>query len=163
MATIELVLSNRDVAGVLERAAHWKIPTVVFNRKDLYESSTIRQLLLDKKIDLILLAGFLWLVPEPIIHAFEKKIINIHPALLPGFGGKGYYGRNVHQAVIDSGTLMSGITIHFVNDRFDEGEIIFQAACHISKPDTADTLAEKIHALEYRYFPLVVEKMLAFV
>ena len=160
LAKVELVLSNNAAAGVLQRAARWKIPATIFNRKDFIESEKILQVLLDKKIDLVILAGFLWLVPGNIIHAFEKKIINIHPALLPGFGGKGFYGKNVHQSVIDSGAGMSGITIHYVNDQFDDGEIIFQAACYISRSDTADSLAEKIHSLEYRYFPVVVEKLI---
>ena len=159
-ARIELVLCNNASAGVIERASKLQVPCTVFNKKDFYETPVILQLLIEKKIDLIVLAGFLWLVPENLIHAFEKKIINIHPALLPGFGGKGFYGRNVHQSVIDSGAILSGITIHYVNTEFDDGEIIFQAACHISKQDTADSLAAKVHALEHNYFPVVVEKIL---
>ena len=163
IASIELILSNNASAGVIGRATNFRIPYVVFDKKDFYESQTILQLLTKKKIDLIVLAGFIWLVPENLIHAFEKKIINIHPALLPGFGGKGYYGKAVHEAVIDSGAVMSGITVHYVNKQFDDGEIIFQAACHCSRNETADSLATKIHALEYTYYPVVVEKILKLV
>jgi phosphoribosylglycinamide formyltransferase-1 len=160
LATTELVLTNNVSAGVIERAKQLGVPCVVFNKKDFYETDAVLNLLLDKKIDLIVLAGFLLLVPEKLIRRFEKRIINIHPALLPGFGGKGFYGKNVHQSVIDSGNILSGITVHYVNEKFDDGEIIFQAACHVSKKDTADSLAEKIHDLEYRYYPVVVEKIL---
>ncbi len=160
IAKVELVLCNNPATGVLERAKNLGVPFYLFNRKDFSESTVILNQLLEKEIDLIVLAGFLWLIPKNIITSFGKKIINIHPALLPGFGGKGFYGMNVHQAVIDSKSLLSGITIHYVNEKFDEGEIVFQAACHINKEDTAESLAQKIHELEYRYFPVVVEKVL---
>lgn len=159
-AKTELILTNNPSAGVIDRAKTLNVPCTVFNKKDFYESDVVLNLLLGKKIDLIVLAGFLLLVPEKIIRTFEKKIINVHPALLPGYGGKGLYGKHVHRSVIDSGSMMSGITIHYVNERFDEGEIIFQAACHVGKKDTPDLLAEKIHRLEYAYFPVVVEKTL---
>ena len=159
-AKVELVLCNNPVAGIIERARNLGVPSVVFNRKDFYESTMVLNQLLEKKIDLVVLAGFLWLIPWNIIATFEKKIINIHPALLPGFGGKGFYGMKVHQAIIDSKSLLSGITIHYVNEKFDEGEIIFQAASHVNKEDTAESLAKKIHELEYSYFPVVVEKVL---
>jgi phosphoribosylglycinamide formyltransferase-1 len=160
-ARVTLILTNNSSAGVIERAKNLNIPCLVFNRKDFYESDNILNRLTEEKTDLIVLAGFLLLVPDKMIRAFEKKIVNIHPALLPGFGGKGFYGNNVHQSVIDSGSILSGITIHHVNEKFDEGEIIFQAACHVSRQDTAVSLAEKIHALEYRYFPVVIEKVLS--
>ena len=132
-AKVELVLCNNPVAGIIERARNLGVPSVVFNRKDFYESTMVLNQLLEKKIDLVVLAGFLWLIPWNIIATFEKKIINIHPALLPGFGGKGFYGMKVHQAIIDSKSLLSGITIHYVNEKFDEGEIIFQAASHAQR------------------------------
>jgi phosphoribosylglycinamide formyltransferase 1 len=159
-ATIELILTNNPLAGVVDRAKTSGVPCIVFGKKDFHESDAVLSHLLDKKIDFIVLAGFLLLVPEKIIRAFEKKIINIHPALLPGHGGKGFYGKQVHRSVLDSGSMISGITIHEVNERFDEGEIIFQAACHISKNDTPDLLAAKINQLEYTFFPVVVEKTL---
>ena len=159
-AKVELILCNNSNAGVIARAKGLDIPCLIFNRQDFYESDVVLKLLTERKIDLIVLAGFLWLIPAALISAFEKKIINIHPALLPAFGGKGFYGKNVHQSVVDSKAHMSGITIHYVDEKFDEGEIIFQAACYIHKEDTAESLAKKIHALEYKYFPVVVEKVL---
>ena len=160
-ANLELVLTNNASSGVIERAARFMIPCKVFNKNDFYQSETILTLLQENKIDLVVLAGFLWLVPENLINAFPNQIINIHPALLPGFGGKGLYGTKVHQAVVDSGARMSGITIHYVNKQFDDGEIIFQAACHVSRQDTPDSLALKIHQLEYLYLPVVIEKIVS--
>jgi phosphoribosylglycinamide formyltransferase-1 len=157
---VELVLCNNPKAGVIDRAKKLNVPCHIFNRKDFYESNSVLKILIENKIDLVALAGFLWLIPKSLIDRFEKKIINIHPALLPAFGGKGFYGNNVHQCVIDSKAIMSGITVHYVDEKFDEGEIIFQAACHISSSDSADSLAKKIHELEYNYFPVVVEKVL---
>jgi len=158
-STVALILTNNPKAGVIERAKNAGTPYVVFSRTDFYESDAVIKILQHHQVDFIVLAGFLWLVPQKLILAFENKIINIHPALLPCFGGKGLYGTHVHRAVIASRALLSGITIHYVNDKFDEGEIIFQAACHLSKDDTVETLASKIHELEYRYFPTVIEKV----
>ncbi len=158
--SVELILTNNPAAGVIERSNNLNISCMVFTRKDFYDSDVVLNSLLEKKIDLVVLAGFLLLVPEKLILAFEKSIINIHPALLPGFGGKGFYGNYVHEAVLVSGSILSGITIHYVNTKFDEGELIFQAACHIAKDETADSLSTKIHTLEYNYFPVVVEKLL---
>ncbi len=159
-AKVECILTNNSKAGVIERAAQLDVPCTIFSRKDFFESNDVLIFLQEKKIDLVVLAGFLLLVPQNLLRAFEKKIINIHPALLPGFGGKGFYGANVHKAVIESGNLLSGITIHYVDEKFDAGEIIFQAACYIEKNETAESLASKIHELEHRYFPVVVEKIL---
>ena len=155
---IAVVMTNNPDAGVIGRAGKLGVPCMTFTRKQFLEGDDVLKLLNEKKIDAIILAGFLLLIPKNIIHAFPEKVINVHPALLPAHGGKGFYGANVHQAVINSGSVISGITIHKVNDRFDEGEIIFQAACHVAKNDTAETLAEKIHQLEYKYFPVVAEK-----
>jgi phosphoribosylglycinamide formyltransferase-1 len=160
-AKVELILCNNASAGVVTRAQSLGVPFFLFNRKDFYESSQILNVLREREIDLVVLAGFLWLIPKNIIEVFEKKIVNIHPALLPGFGGKGFYGMSVHQSVLDSKELLSGITIHYVDEKFDEGEIIFQAACHVSHEDSAESLAKKIHELEYRYFPVVVDKVLS--
>jgi phosphoribosylglycinamide formyltransferase-1 len=159
--TVSLVLSNNPLAGVIQRAKQSGVPVFVFNRKEFNESDEVILKLAEYKIDFIVLAGFLWLVPENLIRAFENKIVNIHPALLPGYGGKGFYGSNVHRAVISSGTIISGITIHNVNRQFDEGEIIFQAACHVSRTDTVESLSKKIHQLEYAWFPVVVEKIIS--
>lgn len=158
---VKLVLTNNATAGVIARAQSLNVPCKTFSRKQFLEGNDILKCLLDEKIDAIILAGFLLLVPENIILHFGERIINIHPALLPAHGGKGFYGSNVHKAVIDSGAIMSGITIHKVNKKFDEGEIIFQAACHIGNDETAETLATKIHALEYAYFPVVIQKYLS--
>jgi len=161
IAEVVSVFTNNPRAGVLERAARHSAKTHVFSRKDFFDSNRVLTILIEEKIDFIVLAGFLWMVPATLIRHFEKRIINIHPALLPDFGGKGFYGDKVHQAVIDSGTPISGITIHHVNEQFDEGEIIFQAACHVDKTDTSSSLAAKIHELEQRYFAVVLEKLIS--
>ena len=156
--SIPLILTNNPSAGVIGRAEKLGIPCRVFNRDDFYGSDRILHELGEAQIDFIILAGFLWLIPVKLIKAYQGRIINIHPALLPGFGGKGFYGDRVHEAVIASGQPISGISIHHVNEKFDEGGIIFQAACHIDRSDDAHSLARKIHELEYKYFPLVLEK-----
>ena len=158
--SIEIVLCNNPRAFVIERCQRLNIPCIVFDRPTFYESDTILKILNDYKIDMIVLAGFLWLVPPMLIKKFQKRIINIHPALLPKFGGKGMYGDKVHQAVVAAGESVSGITIHYVNEQFDEGEIIFQAECEVNKSDTPSDVAHKVHALEYEHFPKVVEKLL---
>lgn len=158
---IEIVLCNNPQAFVLERANNLKIDSKLFTRSEFYDNDSISQLLLSKEIDLIVLAGFLWLVPEHLVKAFPNKIVNIHPALLPNYGGKGMYGQHVHEAVIKNKESKSGITIHYVNEKYDEGSPIFQAEVSITNEDTAETLAKKIHALEYKHFPLVIEKILS--
>jgi len=158
-AKVTLVLSNRREAFVLKRAAALNVNTLFFDRADLYTKDTVAGYLLESKIDFIVLAGFLWLIPEKILNIFNRRIINIHPALLPSYGGKGMYGEKVHEAVIAAGDRESGITIHYVNSFYDEGDIIFQARCKIEPGDTPETLASKIHALEYKYFPEVIEKL----
>jgi phosphoribosylglycinamide formyltransferase 1 len=158
--SIGLVLCNNPDAYVLERAGNAKIPAVCFNRKELYESNFILDILTVQGITFIVLAGFLWLIPDYLLEAYKGNIINIHPALLPKYGGKGMYGMHVHEAVIRSGDKESGITIHHVNNKYDEGQIIFQAKCPVESGDTPHSLAEKIHKLEYRYFPEVIEKVL---
>lgn len=158
VAKVDIVLSNKRDAFVLERARNFHIPTVVFSRAEFYQSDTIIQLLTDRQIDLIVLAGFLWLVPDNLLRKFPQRIINIHPALLPAYGGKGMYGDKVHESVIANREIFSGITIHYINERYDEGDIIFQAKCSIDGSDDAHSLAEKIHALEHIHFPRVIEE-----
>ena len=159
-ARVIRIYSNRKDAYVLERAKSLQIPTVVFGREEFYDSDIILRQLESLNPDLIVLAGFLWKIPENIIHAFPQKIINIHPALLPKYGGKGMYGEHVHCAVIKNRETESGITIHFVNEQYDEGAIIKQARCQVDSSDTPDTLAQKIHALEHKYFPETIEQIL---
>lgn len=157
---IALVVSNKKEANVVKRAQIQQIPTLIIDKTSFYSSNAIVKYLQDAKIDLIVLAGFLWMVPENLIRAFPEKIINIHPALLPKFGGKGMYGMNVHKAVIDSKERESGISIHFVNEHYDEGKIISQHKCAIDENETPESLAEKIHQLEYGFFPLAIELVL---
>jgi len=160
-AEVSLVLSNRREAYVLKRAASLNVRSVFFDRKDLYEKEKVSRYLSMYKIDFIVLAGFLWLIPENILNIYEKRIINIHPALLPKHGGKGMYGERVHEEVIAKHEKESGITIHYVNNHYDEGDIIFQARCAVTPEDTPDTLAAKVHALEYKHFPVVIEELIA--
>jgi phosphoribosylglycinamide formyltransferase-1 len=161
IARVVGIFTNRKDAFVLQRAKNLNIPAVVFDRADFYENNAIRKQLSDINPDLIVLAGFLWKVPEEIVSDFPKRIINIHPALLPKYGGKGMYGENVHRAVIENREKMSGITIHYVNENYDEGAIIVQAKCEVKENDTPQTLAERIHALEHEYFPKTIEQILS--
>lgn len=157
---VSLILSNRPDAFVLDRAKKLGIPSLVFTRKDFYESDRILNVLRENEIDFIVLAGFLWLIPDNLLKAFPRRIINIHPALLPKYGGKGMYGEKVHQVVIRSGDKQTGITIHYVNDHYDEGEIIFQDLLDILPEDTAESIAQKVHSLEYKHFPRVIEEVI---
>ncbi len=156
---ISMVLTNNPKAGVLERAKNLGLKTLQFTKDEFYHSSKIVDILKEQHVDLIVLAGFLWLVPGDLIKAFPNKIINIHPALLPGYGGKGMYGHHVHEAVIRNRESKSGITIHYVNDKYDEGQIIFQSAFDLADDETPESLAGKIHEQEYKYFPVVIEKL----
>jgi len=158
LITVDLILSNKPDAWVLERARTLSVSCVSFSRHEFYESNRIPDLLKEHTIEYVILAGFLWLVPDSLLKAYSGRILNIHPALLPGYGGKGMYGMKVHEAVISNGDKESGITIHLVNERYDEGQILFQSKCSIEKTDTPESLAERIHALEYRYFPEVIEE-----
>lgn len=155
-----MVLCNKPQAGVLQRAARLQVPAVVFSRQDFYESTTVLDELTNHSVDLIVLAGFLWLVPANLVKAYPHKIINIHPALLPKFGGQGMYGDKVHQAVLAAGEAESGITIHYVDEQYDEGQIILQARCPVLPHDTADSLAARIHALEYAHYPTVIQQLI---
>ncbi len=153
------IYCNNPSAYVLERARNLDVPSRLFNREQFYHSSDILSDLKEKKVDWLILAGFLWLIPSNLLEAFPGHIINLHPALLPKFGGKGMFGSKVHEAVIQAGETESGITVHFVNEKYDEGEVILQALCPVLESDTPDTLALKIHELEYEYFPKVIENL----
>jgi phosphoribosylglycinamide formyltransferase-1 len=156
---IVLVLSNNKNAFVLERSKKLQIPSIVFSRQDFYQTDEVLQQLINYSVDWVILAGFLWLIPQNLIQKFPDKIINIHPALLPKYGGKGMYGNKVHEAVVANSEKESGITIHFVNEAYDEGSIIFQEKITVLNTDTANDVAEKVHALEYKYFPELIEQM----
>jgi len=158
-AKVELVLSNKREAYVLQRAEALGVNTHFFDRDDFYSGTKVLDILHKNKIDFIVLAGFLWLIPANILDEYQRRIINIHPALLPKYGGKGMYGERVHRAVIENRETESGITIHYVDSRYDEGDIIFQASCRVEPDDTPETLASKIHELEYKYFPVVIDDL----
>ena len=158
--TVKHIFSNRKDAFVLTRAQNFSIPSSIFSKEDFYHSPKILDKLQDDKINYIILAGFLWLIPLNILKRFPDKIINIHPALLPKYGGKGMYGGFVHEAVIKNRESESGISIHFVNEKYDDGKIIFQAKCKVEKGDTAKDLAAKIHKLEHAHFPKVIEQVI---
>jgi phosphoribosylglycinamide formyltransferase 1 len=157
---VDCILTNNKNAYVLERAKNLHIQSFIFSKEDFYNTSCIVNMLLDRNIDLIVLAGFLWLVPKNLLDSYRNRIINIHPALLPKYGGKGMYGMHVHQSVIENKETESGITIHYVDENYDEGNIIFQAKCIIDKTDTPELLAKKIHMLEYDYYPKVISDVI---
>ena len=156
---ITAVFSNKKDAKVLERANKYGIKTKVFSRKEFYKTQNILNFL-KKDADFIVLAGFLWKVPEEIIEVFKDKIINIHPALLPNYGGKGMYGKHIHKAIIANKESKTGITIHYVNKNYDEGAIIFQKEVALSNDDTPESVAKKIYVLEQENFPRVIEEVL---
>jgi len=158
-AQVALVLSNKRQAMVLKRAEANNIRTVFFEHKEFYVTGKVLRYLALYKIDFIVLAGFLWLVPENIIEQYPGRIINIHPALLPAYGGKGMYGDAVHKAVIANHDPESGITIHYVNKQYDKGDTILQVRCKVETNDTPDSLAAKVHALEYLHYPRVIEEL----
>jgi phosphoribosylglycinamide formyltransferase-1 len=155
-----LILSNKSDAFVLQRAENLGIPSFVFSGKEFRETNIVPDILRKYQVDFIVLAGFLLLVPMNILSDWQGKIINIHPALLPKYGGRGMYGHHVHEAVIAAGEQESGITIHYVNASYDEGDVIFQAGCPVLPDDTSDSLAARIHGLEYAYFPEVIGRLL---
>ncbi|ADV42577.1 phosphoribosylglycinamide formyltransferase [Bacteroides helcogenes] len=159
-ACVRLVLTNRQDALVLERAKRLGVPYACFAKNDWESGEAILPLLQEHDIDFIVLAGFLARVPNSILHAYPNKMINIHPSLLPKFGGKGMYGDRVHEAVIAAGEKESGITIHYTNEHYDEGAVICQIKCSVLPGDTPDILAQRIHKLEYEYYPRVIEELL---
>ncbi len=157
---VSLVVCNKTGAGVLQHAAHFSVATILIEKERFFAGDFYLGVLKEYNINFIVLAGFLWKLPNQVIAAFPLRIINIHPALLPNFGGKGMYGLKVHQAVLNAQEVQSGITIHYVDGHYDNGDIIFQASCLVEPNDTAEGLAEKIHHLEHRYYPNVIEDVL---
>ena len=160
LANINLVLTNKKDAFIVERAKNHRLPVEVFNREDFYNTDGILDLLNEYKIDVLVLAGFLWKIPDNLIKAFPNKIVNIHPALLPKYGGKGMYGIHVHAAVIAANETESGITIHLVNENYDEGKILAQEKCEVLENDTPELLAKRVLKLEHEFYPKVVEVLL---
>ena len=158
-AKVALVMSNNANAKVVSKAKKLGINTFVFNKAEL-KSSFVLNKLKEFRVDFIILAGFLLLIPNNIIKEYNKRIINVHPSLLPSFGGKGMYGNNVHEAVLKSGVSKSGITIHFVNEKYDDGDIYFQAVCRVSAEDSINSLTKKIQTLEHKHLPVVVKKII---
>jgi len=159
IATVVRVLTNNQHAKVLERAKSLNIKSLYFNKKAFSEDDTILNLL-KKEADYIILAGFLWRLPAKIVEAFPNRIINIHPALLPKYGGKGMYGMHIHKAIIENNEKESGISIHYVNENYDEGAVIFQEKVSVEPNDTPEMLAIKVHELEYAHFPRVIEQVI---
>lgn len=151
------IFTNNENAGVVDRARRLHIPCALITKEQFTDENVLKQL---GESDLIVLAGFLWLIPDYIVKHYKDKIINIHPALLPSYGGKGMYGDKVHEAVVSNKEKQSGITIHYVNEKYDEGRILLQARCDVLENDTPETLAQKIHELEYTYYPIVVEQLI---
>lgn len=158
-ACITLIASNKKDAYALERAKKFNIPTYTFTKSGL-EAGLLTEKLISLDIDLVVLAGFLLKIPEDFIRAFPQKIVNIHPALLPKYGGKGMYGMHVHEAVKAAKEVETGITIHLVDENYDEGKVIFQAGVEVLETDSAEDLANKVHRLEHKYFPNVIESLL---
>jgi phosphoribosylglycinamide formyltransferase-1 len=156
---VSWILTNNPNAKVLERAKKYNISTKIFSKSDINESEEFLQFLI-KEANYIILAGFLWLIPSRIIQNFPNKIINIHPALLPKYGGKGMYGMKVHLSIVEKKEKETGITIHFVNEKYDEGAIVFQKSVNVEEKDTPESVALKVHELEYQYFPKVIEKVI---
>jgi len=155
---ISLVVSNKSDAGVLKIAEEHLIKSLIINKNSFWGSNEVIDYLRDEKIDYIILAGFLWLVPKQIVEAFPNKILNIHPSLLPKYGGKGMYGHFVHDAVKVNNETVSGMTIHLVNEKFDDGDIIFQAKCSLNEEMSASEIAFRVLELEHKYYPIVIEK-----
>ena len=160
LAKIDLIVSNKPGAGVLRIAEKENISSIIIEKEKFFRGDAYLPVLEENKIDLIVLAGFLWKIPHPILNAYPKKIINIHPALLPKFGGKGMYGQFVHEAVLTANEKESGITIHYVDEHYDNGDIILQVKCPVLENDDAATLAHRIHALEHAHYPVVIEELL---
>ena len=157
--SIEIIISNKSDAFVHQRAKNLGISSETLPISDLRDGKKMVEYMRSMNIDYIILAGYLLMIPKELVENYPNKIINIHPALLPKHGGKGMYGDNVHKAVVEAKDAESGITIHYVNENYDEGQTIFQAKCKVEENDTAESLAKKIHALEQEYFPTVLERI----
>ena len=156
---IVCVVCNNSAAYAVQRAEKMNIPVIMVDKKTLNDESFVK-LLQDKGVDFIVLAGFLLLIPASLVKAYPNKIVNIHPALLPKYGGKGFYGEHVHEAVVAAHEPVSGITIHYVNEKYDSGDIIFQAQVPLADDETPDSLAAKIHQLEYEHFPVIIKSLI---
>ena len=158
---ISVIISNNPHAFVHQRASVLNIPSHSFPKETFKDGRDLVKLLSDYKIDFIVLAGFLLKIPDSLLEIFPKRIINIHPALLPKYGGKGMYGDNVHKKVVEMGDTQSGMTIHYVNEKYDDGEIIFQASCIVNPNDSYEDVAKKVQALEYKHFPRIIEEVIS--
>lgn len=158
---IALIVCNNPNAGVVDVAKKYNVPFIILNKETFFKTENLIFDLQKYRVDFIVLAGFLWMIPAYLIKHFPKKIINLHPAMLPKFGGKGMYGMSVHKAVINAGEKESGITIHYVNENYDEGEIILQVKCEINPGDSPEILSRKIQMLEHKHFPGIVKKMIS--
>lgn len=158
--SVDLICTNKSDAGVLEIAKNFEVPSLLFEKEQFFMGDGYTPILKELKIDWIILAGFLWKIPLSLLRGWENKIINIHPALLPKYGGKGMYGNAVHSAVIQAKESVSGITIHYVDEQYDHGAVIFQAECAVVENDTPASLAQRIHALEHLHFPRVIEEVI---
>ena len=158
---IALIVSNKPQAGVLAIAERENIPSIIIEKEKFFRGDAYLPELKKAKIDFIVLAGFLWKVPEKLIEAYRNAIVNIHPALLPKYGGKGMYGEKVHETVIANKEKESGITIHYVDEHYDNGDVILQSKCPVMEDDTPNTLAQRVHELEYAHYSLVIERLLS--
>jgi phosphoribosylglycinamide formyltransferase-1 len=157
---VSLIVCNKPEAGVLNIAKQHNIDTLLIDKETFFRGDSYLPLFEALKIDWIILAGFLWKIPATLIAHWPQRIINIHPALLPKYGGKGMFGTRVHQAVLEAGEKESGITIHFVDEHYDHGTTVFQATCQVKPTDTVESLSQRIHALEHKHYPKVVEELL---
>ena len=157
---IAIIISNKADAYVHKRAERLGIASLTMSKSDLSDSEKMLSLLRKYQIDFIILAGYLLRIPIGLIEVYPNRIVNIHPALLPKFGGKGMYGDRVHEAVVEAGEKESGITVHYVNEHYDEGDVVFQAKCPVLEKDSPNTVASKVHALEYKHFPSVIDRIL---
>ena len=161
VAKIQLIISNKKSSPALKRAEDFGVDTVFFNNESFKKSGVVLNCLRSKGINFIVLAGFLIKLPKDIIDSYNKRIVNIHPSLLPKFGGKGMYGMHVHEAVIDGQEDESGISIHYVSEEYDKGDVVFQSKIRVESGDTAEVLAKKIQQLEHRFLPVVVERIIS--
>jgi phosphoribosylglycinamide formyltransferase-1 len=159
LARVSLVVCNKPGAGVLAIAEREDVPTLLIEKKKFNEEGYLQELK-QASVDFIALAGFLWKIPHPLVDAYRHRIVNIHPALLPKYGGKGMYGQYVHESVLNAGEVESGITIHYVDEHYDNGDVIFQTGCPVLDTDTHETLANRIHVLEHMHYPIVIEELL---
>ncbi len=159
--SVALIVCNNPKAGILKIAENAEIRLILVEKQAFFNENTLKNTLNHEKVDLIVLAGFLWKLPAGLVSEYPRKIINIHPALLPKYGGKGMYGAHVHQAVLNAKEKESGISIHYVDEHYDNGDLIFQAKCPVLENDTVETLAQRVHELEHRYYPQIIDKLAA--